>query len=210
MNHPALQLPAFPAHRLRILPGLEFRLRSAPVTATDYQQTEGEIIIMGLQGLRNVVTGIRPQIFVGAALLLAIATQGQPVITQNPESITVAPGTLVAISVAAVGTAPLEYRWQLNGRELGFRGPTLRFVAGKLRQGSYRAVVRDAVGGQSVSAPADLKVKRRPAIVIQPRSTSVREGGTAVFAAKLNNSGPYTTIVWHNDNPHEGPHEIPD
>ena len=165
---------------------------------------------MGRQGFGKEMVRLSSHFLIGMALLAGFVSHGQPVITQNPESITVAPGTLVAISVAAVGTAPLEYRWQLNGRELGFRGPTLRFVAGKLKQGSYRAVVRDAVGGQSVSASADLKVKRRPAIVIHPRSTSVREGGTAVFAAKLNNSGPYTTIVWHNDNPLEGPHEIPD
>jgi len=148
--------------------------------------------------------------FLAAALALELAAQAQPVITENPQSATVAPGTLVAISVAANGATPLEYRWQLNDRELLFRGPTLRFVAGSLRQGTYRAIVRDASGQQSVSAPAELKVRRLPRIVIQPRSTSVREYATAVFQVKLNNSGPNTTIVWHNDNPLEGSHEIPD
>lgn len=164
---------------------------------------------MGLKGIKKRSVACRG-LCIGAALSIAVASHGQPIITQEPESVTVAPGTLVAISVAAVGAAPLQYRWQLNDRELRFRGPTLRFIAGRLRQGNYRAVVRDADGGQSVSAPAELKVQRRPVIVIQPRSTSVPEDGTAVFTAKLNNSGPYTTIVWHNDNPLEGPHEIPD
>jgi len=98
----------------------------------------------------------------------------------------------------------------IYSRELPFRGSTLRFVAGPLRQGTYRAIVRDASGRQSVSSPAELKIQRRPKIVIQPRSTSVREFSTGVFQAQLNSSGPYTTIVWHNDNPLEGSHQIPD
>jgi hypothetical protein len=142
--------------------------------------------------------------------LCAVGLQAQPVITQNPESETVAPGTLVVMSVAAQGTAPLEYRWQRNDRELSVRGPILRFVAGRVREGIYRAVVLDGVGRQTVSAPAEVKIQRRPKIRIQPRSTSVPEHGTAVFVVELNDSGPYTSIVWHNSNPLEGSHQIPD
>ena len=142
--------------------------------------------------------------------LCAVGVRAQPVITQNPESETVAPGTLVVMSVAAQGTAPLEYRWQLNDRELATRGPVLRFVAGRVREGTYRAVVFDGVGRQTLSAPAEVKIQRRPKILVQPRSTSVPEHGTAVFTVQLNDSGPYTSIVWHNSNPLEGSHQIPD
>jgi hypothetical protein len=144
------------------------------------------------------------------ALSLSPLTHAQPVITQSPQSATVPPGSLVTMSVGAAGAAPLRFRWILNDRELRSRAPTLRFVAGRMREGVYRAVVTDAEGRQTVSAPAEVKVRRRPVILAQPRSTSVREYGTAVFQAVLNNSGPYTTIVWHNDNPLEGSHQIPD
>jgi len=140
----------------------------------------------------------------------AIGVRAQPVITQNPESETVAPGTLVVMSVAAQGAAPLEYRWQRNGRELAARGSTLRFVAGRLREGTYQAVVLDVAGRQTVSDPAEVRIQRRPKIRIQPRSTSVPEHGTAVFNVELNDSGPYTSLVWHNSNPLEGSHAIPD
>ena len=150
--------------------------------------------------------------WLAAALIIGFSTFGgaQPVITQNPQSVTAPPGKLVSISVSAAGAAPLEYRWIFNDRELAARGPNLRFISSRKRQGTYRAIIRDVNGGQSVSAPADLVVGRRPVILIQPRSTSVREFGTAVFQARLNNSGPYTSIVWHNDNPLEGSHQIPD
>jgi hypothetical protein len=134
----------------------------------------------------------------------------QPVITQNPESETVAPGTLVVMSVAAQGAAPLDYRWQRNDRELAARGPVLRFVAGRVREGTYRAVVYDGAGRQTISEPAEVKIQRRPKIQVQPRSISVPEHGTAVFNVELRDGGPYTAIVWHNSNPLEGSHAIPD
>jgi hypothetical protein len=136
--------------------------------------------------------------------------RAQPVIIQDPQSETVAPGSLVVISVAAQGTAPLVYRWQRNDRELSAQGPTLRFVAGPVREGIYRAIVADGTGQQTLSGPAEVKIQRRPKIRVQPRSVSVPEHGTAVFEVQLNDSGPYTTIVWHNSNPLEGSHAIPD
>ena len=160
---------------------------------------------------------------IGVTLLLMtspLLLDAQPVITQNPESETVTAGRVVAFSVVAQGTAPLRYRWQFNGRNMPVPGRTLRFVATPRRAGTYQAIVRDASGRISYSAPAFLDVQPRspapspgqprPVILVQPRSTSVPEHGTAVFQVTLNNSAPYTTIVWHNDNPLEGRHQIPD
>ena len=162
------------------------------------------------RGLGKNCTVQKAIIFGSLCWLLTDSSRGQPVITQNPESETVAPGTLVVMSVAAQGTAPLDYRWQRNDRDLAARGPTLRFIAGRVREGTYRAIVTDGVGRQTVSASAEVKIQKKPKIVIQPRSTSVPEHGTAVFEVLLNDSGPYTTIVWHNSNPLEGSHIIPD
>jgi hypothetical protein len=145
-----------------------------------------------------------------ALMCWTVAGHAQPVILQNPESETVAPGALVVMSVAAQGTAPLDYRWQCNDRYLTLRGSTIRFVAGTRKEGIYRAIVLDGTGNQVVSAPAELKIQKRPKIRIQPRSTVVQEHGTAVFEVQLNDSGPYTSIVWHNSNPLEGSHAIPD
>ena len=63
---------------------------------------------------------------------------------------------------------------------------------------------------QEVSAPAKPAVRPRPRIVVQPRSSIVHEGDTAVFEVQLNDSGPYTYINWYNYNPEEGTHAIPE
>lgn len=164
-----------------------------------------------------VVRGVAAiSLLIASALLL----DAQPVITQNPGSATVTAGQVVSLSVAAQGTGPLRYRWQFNGRNIPLPGRTLRFVATVRRSGTYQAVVRDAAGQISYSAlafvqvqpraPAPSRGQPRPVILMQPRNTSVPEHGTAVFQVRLNASAPYTTIVWHNDNPLEGPHQIPD
>jgi hypothetical protein len=116
----------------------------------------------------------------------------------------------VTLSVSAVSDIPVKYRWERNGRLLPIRKPVLRFTATRLRAGTYRAIVRDAAGNVAMTEPAVLTVKPPPIILVQPRDTVVKENATAVFEAVLNKSGPYTTIVWHNDNPREGPHQIPD
>lgn len=146
-----------------------------------------------------------------SALAIAFSTWAQPAITQDPQSQVKAPGKLVAFSVAAVGAQPLQFQWERDGVPIpNARGPSLRFVAAPSRVGTYRAIVRDASGEQRVSSPASLEVKPRPVLLLQPRSVFVPEYGTAVFEVRLNNGGPYTHISWHNDNPLEGPHEIPD
>lgn len=162
-----------------------------------------------------------------ATILFAFisVSRGQPVITQNPQSALVTVGQSVSITVAAQGTR-LHYRWEFNGRKLARRGHTYRFRASAHRAGVYQVIVRDRVGNTVVSEPAVIAVLPRvttpppdvqpspkvhaPVIVTQPQNISVAEHATAVFQVTLNDSGPYSTIVWHNDNPLEGSHQIPD
>ena len=160
----------------------------------------------------------------GVALLLIISTflsHAQPFIIQEPQSETVFNGQVVSLSVAAQGTTHLRFYWQFNGRTLPIRGRTLRFRATSRRAGTYQAIVRDTRGRVTFSAPAVIEVqsiattpprggRSLPVIVVHPPDVTVQEHATAVFAVTLNNSGPYTTIIWHNDNPLEGSHQIPD
>jgi hypothetical protein len=68
--------------------------------------------------------------------------------------------------------------------------------------------VRDAAG-ERVSRAANLEVFRRPAFIVQPKNAVVGEHTLAEFRTVLNESGPYRRMIWHNNNPVEGPHEIP-
>jgi hypothetical protein len=146
-----------------------------------------------------------------AVIVSGVCALAQPVITQNPQSLTKAPGTLAAFSVAASGAEPLSYQWQFNGQDIpNARGRSLRFVTAPSRGGTYRAIVRDQAGQIRSSAAATLEVKPKPKIVVQPVSAVVQEGTTAVFEVQLNDSGPYTYINWYNYNPVEGRHAIPE
>lgn len=49
----------------------------------------------------------------------------------------------------------------------------------------------------------------KPHIVVQPRSSIVGVHQTAQFTVSLDNSGPYSRVIWHNKNPLEGSHQIP-
>lgn len=157
------------------------------------------------------MTGIFRTLFVGA-VLWATTAWAQPVITQQPESLVVSRrgATLTSLSERTA-----RNRWSPSGTSMDRKSPALavrRCTSPLLpsRAGIYEVVVRDIAGQQRASAPAELQVKPRPRVVVQSRSTIVQEGGTAVFEVQLNDSGPYTKIVWHNSNPLEGSHEIPD
>ena len=137
--------------------------------------------------------------------------QAQPAIVTEPESQTRPPGAVVLLRVTAAGSEPLQYRWQFNGTDInGAHGRTLRLFATPSRAGTYRAIVRDSSGQERSSAPAQVEVKRRPRVSVQPLNTKVPLNGTAVFNVELTDAGPYRTMVWHNSNPLEGSHVIPD
>ena len=138
-------------------------------------------------------------------------SQAQPTIIEEPQSRIVAPGAAVAFHVNAAGIPPLYYQWQFNGDDIPrATAKMLSFQATPARAGIYSAVVRDASGNSSRSGFAMLEVQPRPTAVAQPKNVVVGEHGTAVFEVRLNDSGPYSTIVWHNSNRLEGSHIIPD
>jgi hypothetical protein len=187
------------------------------------------VVFIPMRGTKSysrarVFVVLRAVCIIGAALIfmtLPIRIHAQLVIVENPQSESVIAGNPVSFSVSAQGTTRLRYRWQFNGRTLPVVGRTLRFVATRRRAGTYQAIVRDAAGNIGVSRPAILDVQPRPTvqpgpgiqppiILVQPQNVSVAEHGTAVFQVVLNKSAPYTTIVWHNSNPLEGSHQIPD
>lgn len=54
-----------------------------------------------------------------------------------------------------------------------------------------------------------VNAQTKPQILVQPRSSIVGVHQTAQFSVSLNNSGPYSRMIWHNKNPLEGSHQIP-
>jgi lysophospholipase L1-like esterase len=114
-----------------------------------------------------------------------------PVITGQPQNRTNAAGTTAIFNVAATGTAPLAYQWQLNGTNIsGAVNPIL--ILSNVQPsatGSYLVVVTNSAGA-ATSAVAALTVLVPPAIAAQPANRTNALGTTAVFSALATGSLP--------------------
>ena len=112
-----------------------------------------------------------------------------PAITAQPQSLTNVAGTTASFSATATGSAPLIYRWQLNGLILanggGISGATTNTLTIASVQatnaGSYTVVVSNAAGAVT-SAVATLTVSGPPTIILEPASQSVDEGNSVTFS----------------------------
>ena len=145
----------------------------------------------------------------GGWLFFHFNAAAQPHITQQPQSRTAVAGAMFSFAVEAVGSTPLQYQWQWNGQDIpGAKGRVLSRTAVPSRAGTYAVRVRDGAG-EVTSSGASLEVFNRPVILVQPRNSIVGEHTVAEFSVVLNDSGPYRRMIWHNNNPVEGPHEIP-
>lgn len=140
---------------------------------------------------------------------LSLQLWAQPQIIKQPDSTAAVSGGRYTFFVEAVGAPPVQYQWQWNGLDIpGANGRVLQKTASPSRAGTYRVRIRDAAG-EVVSRGAQLDVVARPRFLVQPKNSMVAEHTVAEFVTVLNDSGPYTRMIWHNNNPLEGPHEIP-
>jgi hypothetical protein len=118
-----------------------------------------EILAIYAQGLK------------GQPLTTAVAGSAvRPLISTQPQSLTLAAGFSAALSVTASGTAPLGYQWFMNGALLsGQTNSTLPlpFVT-PANAGSYAVVVSNLVGTVTSAPPAVLTVI--------PPATSLTDG----------------------------------
>ena len=145
----------------------------------------------------------------GAAVAFHFNAAAQPQITQQPQTRIAVSGAKASFAVEAIGSPPLRYQWQFNGQDIpGAHTRVLSRTAVPSRAGIYSVRVRDAAG-EVTSSAAQLDVVNRPVFLVQPRDAVVGEHTVAEFMAVLNDSGPYSRMIWHNSNPLEGPHEIP-
>ncbi len=71
-----------------------------------------------------------------------------PVITSQPQGLTVIAGTNVAFTVGVAGSFPLSYQWRLNGNDIaGATSPTLTFSnVQPVNVGAYSVVVGNSFG----------------------------------------------------------------
>ena len=86
----------------------------------------------------------------GAALykIVYTAASSAPVITTQPQNVTVTPGTAVAFSVEAAGSTPLSYQWQKGGVNLPGATASIYRIDSPVAAdaGQYRVIVSNSVG----------------------------------------------------------------
>ncbi len=110
--------------------------------------------------------------------------------TVQPLGQSVVVGSNAQFTVAAAGTPPLSYRWQLNGTDVPGATSTNLFLVGVQTNnaGSYTAIVSNSVA-MATSSVAVLTVIAPPIITSQPQSVTNVDGSTATISATVTGNG---------------------
>ena len=114
-----------------------------------------------------------------------------PSISVQPVSQNVVSGSNVAFTVAASGTPPLNYQWQMNGTNImGQTNTTLTLTAVTTNNaGTYRVAITNLFGAVT-STTAALNVGFAPTITAQPSSQSVVTGSNATLSVTAGGTAP--------------------
>jgi len=120
-----------------------------------------------------------------------------PAFSSQPASRTNSTGSTAIFTATATGSAPLNYRWQLNGLGLTNGGRISGATSNNLAitnvqtsdAGPYTLVVSNAVG-MVTSALASLTVVVPPSITSQPQGQTLRAGTNAALTVLASGTAP--------------------
>jgi hypothetical protein len=122
-----------------------------------------------------------------------------PTLTAHPANATVTAPATASFTVAATGTAPLAYQWQVNPGSgwttvaAGSGGTTATYTTTATTAGDHGSQFRVLVSnsaGSATSNPATLTVNAAPAITAQPSNATVTAPGTATFTVAATGTAP--------------------
>ena len=110
----------------------------------------------------------------------APAVPGVPVITSQPQSLTVSAGQSATFTVAATGAAPLSYQWQFNGVDLAGATSNSFTLAGAQPSdaGAYSVVVTNALGAVASSNATLTVASGLPGVIAQWNFNSLTADGS--------------------------------
>jgi Pectate lyase superfamily protein/Abnormal spindle-like microcephaly-assoc'd, ASPM-SPD-2-Hydin/Purple acid Phosphatase, N-terminal domain/Immunoglobulin domain len=160
---------------------------TTPVTTSSDNGAQFTVVISNTVG--NVTSS--------AATLTVTVAPVAPSIATQPASQTVTAGQTASFSVAATGTAPLNYQWQKNSVAIG--GATSSSyttpVTTSSDNGAQFSVVVSNTAGSITSSTAILTVNAAPvapSITTQPASQTVTAGQPASFSVVATGTAPLT------------------
>ncbi len=128
--------------------------------------------------------------------LLAIVSK--PVITGQPQGLTVTNADTATFTVTAVGASPLKYQWYSNSisalifnantRLIGKTNATFTFTASFTNASRYSVIITNNLG-TATSSPALLTIIAAPVITTNPLPLTVVNGDPASFTAAAIGAG---------------------
>ncbi len=114
-----------------------------------------------------------------------------PVITTQPQSLSVSPGSNVTFTAAATGYPPPAYQWQFNSNTIVSATSASYTVtnAEPANQGSYLVIASNLAGAVS-SSNAFLTVLASPVITNQPKNLTVAQGSSGILVVGAMGTAP--------------------
>jgi len=140
-----------------------------------------------------------------AKLTVNTSTGSAPVITQQPQDLTVTNGNPASFTNAASGTGPLYYQWYFNTNTpvSGGTNAILLIASATTNQAGYYSVIVTNFYGSATSSVAQLKVivpTSPPIITQQPQDLTVTNGNPASFTNLASGTGPLYYQWYYNTN----------
>jgi sugar lactone lactonase YvrE len=117
-----------------------------------------------------------------------------PIITVQPASQSLPPGSTAEFSVQAAGSGPFEYLWYFDSTNLLQSGADASLVVTNISAasvGQYTVVVTNAYGSVT-SQVATLTVLFPPSVIAQPLGQTVIAGTNVIFSVTAGGTGPFT------------------
>ncbi|XP_071504823.1 protein sidekick-2-like [Diadema antillarum] len=125
--------------------------------------------------------------------------QDAPFFISNPQGDTVVNSNRKTLSCQATGTAPINYRWQINGTAIGNVGTDQHtYVFSRISKddvGMYRCVAQNLVGSV-LSRGAEIHVSYFEDYGGSPQTITVTAGDAATLTCPTYDSYPTPTITW--------------
>lgn len=127
---------------------------------------------------------------------IQIIIETAPVIVRQPVGLTAAEGDDLTLSVAAIGSDPLQYQWRKDGSPIPAAfGAALTVSGATVADSGVFTVIVSNDAGSATSAGATVDVLTPPTIDTQPVSQSVSFGASTMFSVVASGS-PTLRFQW--------------
>jgi hypothetical protein len=116
-----------------------------------------------------------------------------PVLTRQPQGLTVTNGGPASFTVTATGTPPISFQWRRNGTDLpGGTNATLSLASVQASDAGNYSVLVSNPAGQVTSAPAVLRV------LVSPTITAIDLAGVSAEISFSTEAGLSYTVEFKN------------